>query len=231
MLDPPLPLERAQRDGHRLGLEPATADELVDRGRLARARLEDARAVRTGCRTRWRSPPPAPRPGRQPEGDEHVVGIEERLRAVGQQCVAAFRGRIAPRAGNDEDGPRVLEPVVGGDARAAAQRRLHHHDDVGERGDDAVAYGEPEPVGLGAESGLAQEHAGCTHALEQHDVPARVDDVEAGGDHAHDTAPGIEGPDVRGAVDPDGEAADDGDTAPGQERAQLACVGETVHRG
>jgi hypothetical protein len=38
-------------------------------------------------------------------------------------------------AGDDEDGPAVLEPVVGGDARPAAPRRLHDHDhdDVGER--------------------------------------------------------------------------------------------------
>ena len=90
--------------------------------------------------------------GRQPEGDEHVVGIEEWLGAVGQQRIAAFGGRVAPRPGHDEHGPPVLEPVVGGDAPAAAQRGLDDHDDVGERGDDAVANGEPEAVGLRSNS-------------------------------------------------------------------------------
>ncbi len=61
-------------------------------------------------------------------------------------------------------------------------------------------------------------------------MPARVDDVEPGAEHADHRAAGVERALVRGGVDPDGEPAHHGEPRPGERGAELVGVGEPVGR-
>ena len=140
--------------------------------------------ARCGPRARRRSPahrrapgtPPAPRrsrrrsptapragwrrlPGLRLERDGDVGRVEQGLRALGEQLVAAACRRVAPRPGHREHRAPVLERVPRGDARATALRRLDHDRDVAQRGDDPVAHREAGRVRPDAERLLARRAA------------------------------------------------------------------------
>lgn len=134
-----LALQLAQSERHGIEPEPGSARQLIHARRLPSAGPQDAGRVADRLGAAGRCPPSAPRAGSQAERDKDVVGIEERLRAVGEERVAARGRRIAARSRHHEHGAVVVEGPIGRDAGAALERRLDDDHDVGES-EDFVRY-------------------------------------------------------------------------------------------
>ena len=105
-------------------------------------------------------------------------------------------------------------------------------DDVGERGDDAVAHREapaaaactPKPDSL-TSSPARRTRSNSAPWRRGYTTSRPV------ADHADDRAAGVERALVRGGVDADRQPAHHGDAGAGEQRAELAGVGEPVRRG
>ncbi len=141
-----------------------------------------------------------------------------------QPAAAGFRRE----PGSTIDRAAVLGGVLGSDPGTAARGRLDDDDEVGQRGDDAIADREPLASGLHAVAVLTDDESLLANFGVERAVPAGIHDVETGRDDPDDESARVERADVRGGVDPDGQAAHDGDTGAGEEPAQLACVFEAV---
>ena len=126
----PSPSRRSERQGE-LGDGPAGAQrEVLEGGRLPVEGLEDRLdppASGTGRRSAAGRRPP----GTSPEGHQHVVGVADRVAAVGQELVGARRRRAADRAGHRHDVDPAVDRLADREQRAAGRVGLDDDHDVG----------------------------------------------------------------------------------------------------
>ena len=73
------------------------------------------------------------RAGSEAERDDHVGPFEQRMSAVGDQCVRPGSRSVPSRPWQREYGTPVLERVLRGDPRPAARGRFDDDDDIRER--------------------------------------------------------------------------------------------------
>ena len=177
-------LIRPERPGCRGGGQPARQFQFQKHGQHGRGRraasgapvrrLPPARApaiprsARARDRHRPRSPPASGRAGASSSAASRKacprIGLEPvhhigrgfgERRAVADEAVGAARARIERRARHGENLAALFERVIGGDERAGAFRRLHHHDAARQAGDDAVAAGKWRACGA-CPSGISE---------------------------------------------------------------------------
>ena len=114
---------------------------------------------------------------------QHVLGGLRQLGALANQIVGAAAARVERRTRHGEDFPALLAGEARGDKRTGPHRRLDHDDAEREPGDNAVAAGEMTRLGLDAARQFAEHEAACPYGVIQCRVFARVDDVDATGEH------------------------------------------------
>ena len=131
--------ELDQRGGDRACLDTRSRHELIGMCGLAVAGAQHRGRSAGRRRPIRRTGPPAGAAG-QTEREEGVGRIEERVRTVGKERIAACGRRVAPRPGHCQHGAAVLDRVLGRDARAAVHGRLHDDDDVGEYRRTAIVF-------------------------------------------------------------------------------------------
>ena len=154
--------------------------------------------------------------------DQEVARIEQRLGAVAEERVAPRGGGVPAGAGQREDVPAVLGGVFRRDAGPAHCGGLDHHDDVGQRRDDAIAHREPLAPGLYAVAVLTDDEALLPHPGVERTMSAWIHDVEAGRDDTDREPAGVERAQVSRGIDSDRESAHDRDPGISEESAQLA---------
>ena len=168
--------------------------------RAARCAAPGAPGSRAPSRTP-RAPPAPPhrvagvrRLGRRPPGTMPSATSTSSASRTGwqpsaRQLVGAGRGGAAHRAGHGHDVDVAVHRLPHRQQRPPARVGLHHHDEIGQRGDDAVAGREPPRRRAGAERRLAEQHAPRRHGRPEVRVAGRVGHVVAAADHADRRCP------------------------------------------
>ena len=95
-------------------------------------------------------------------------------------------GPVVHRPGHGHHLDRPLQRLPRRRQRTAALAALDHHDELAQRGEDAVALREPELLRLRARRPLRQQQTVAGHGLPQVGVDPRVRRVESVGHHADD---------------------------------------------
>ena len=162
------------------------------------------------------------------ERDQCVFGIDERMRAFGDERIRAARRRVAPRSGHREHSPAVLQRVPRGDHRPTRGGGFHDDAAVAESGDDPIPHGEVLRSRLDAEGMFGHEQPRPSNALVEQLVAPGIHHVEAGRDDADHRAARVERAVVDRGVDPDRESAHDDHTGSGEHTPELVRVGQPV---
>ena len=136
------------------------AHDRLDVERVAGVEQREHRAIVTARACDVRPGPRSALRGGEPERDEHVERVAHRAAAVVDELVRALGRRAAsPSPGTAITWrPRTIASrTVSIDPPAA--RGLDDHDEIGERGDQAIARGEPPRRRRRARRSLGEQHA------------------------------------------------------------------------